>query len=499
MMFVWDWDCNYPSSDDDFEENLLQMLSDSDYSVSSDDEFEETPVQMSSGSGYIPSSHNQSEATLVQRTEREKEDDDFSQSKGTLAQNSKRQKEEDFLVQSEATSVQRSKRQKKDDYFDLVVPQYSDAVFLEHFRVRRHIAEYIAEKYRNSAYYNHQAGGNGKLIPLQQILIFLWFAGHETDTFRNVSERFSISASTLCNIVKRVSHFISNEYVGVIKWPSAAEKAGIESCFRSNGLPGVIGAIGGTHIKIDKPQSDPYSYLNTKRFYSIQLQIVSDHELRIRDIFVGYPGSVDDETVFRKSPLFRKLGEICSELCIVGDVAYPCLKHLLTPYRNTGHLTRQQNDFNLVLSRSTSVVEHCFRVLKERFKQLFYIKLRNIEDIVHFIRACCILHNIALKDTFVFEGNEGEHDKDATGEEESADLDIRHDELGAEKRDTIAAQLLISYEEESDDLNIGNDKLGLENRDRIATQLLIQAEGEAVVPDDGGLEERDTIAAQLLL
>lgn len=470
-MFSGYWDC-YPSSDDEFEE-ILQMFSDTDYSSSTDDEYEATSVEISKEFEYLPDS--QPEATLDERSKRQKKDEDLGYSEEKPVQRSKKQKKD--LGHSEESSVQRSKKQKKYDYFEQVVPTYSDTEFLEHFRLRRQVAEDIAEKYRKSVFYNHQAGGNGKLIPLHQILVFLWFTGHETDTFRNVAERFNISASTLCLVVRRVINFFSSVCGGVIKWPSDDEKVEIESHFRANGLPGVVGVVGVTHIKIDKPQRDPSLYLNQKRFYSVRLQVVSDHKRRIRDIFVGNPGSTDDETTFRKSPLFKNLEEMCGDLCIVGDSTFPCLKHLLTPYTKSEDLTGQQKDFNTVLSRNTSVVEHCLHLLKLRFRQLLHIKLRNMEDIVNFIQACCILHNIAIEDAFVFEGHEGEHDKAAPAEEEEAhDLDIQDDELGLEKEDRMAAPFVVPGAEVVVYFDNREEELGLEKRNRIAAQLVLPAE-----------------------
>lgn len=57
----------------------------------------------------------------------------------------------------------------------------------------------------------------------------------------------------------------------VIKWPDDFEKEEIETHFRNNNFPGVIGIIDGTHIRIDKPAEDPDSYLNRKHFFSIQV------------------------------------------------------------------------------------------------------------------------------------------------------------------------------------------------------------------------------------
>lgn len=54
-------------------------------------------------------------------------------------------------------------------------------------------------------------------------------------------------------------------------WADENEKTVIEQHFRENGFTGVIGAIDGCHIKIDKPNNDPDSYINRKGYYSIQV------------------------------------------------------------------------------------------------------------------------------------------------------------------------------------------------------------------------------------
>lgn len=44
---------------------------------------------------------------------------------------------------------------------------------------------------------------------------------------------------------------------------------------------------------------------------------------------------------------------------IFGDIAYPCLCNLITPFKDNGRLTRQQINFNKTLSSCPYVIEHC--------------------------------------------------------------------------------------------------------------------------------------------
>lgn len=100
----------------------------------------------------------------------------------------------------------------------------------------------------------------------------MWFIGHQTASFRDVADRFNITLSSLHRIVRRMVYFFSSMSPEIIKWPNDEEKTRIAEGFASSGFPNVIGAIDGSHVRLDKPSVDPDSYLNRKGFYSIQVQ-----------------------------------------------------------------------------------------------------------------------------------------------------------------------------------------------------------------------------------
>lgn len=80
---------------------------------------------------------------------------------------------------------------------------------------------------------------------------------------------------------------------------------------------------------------------------------------------------------------------------ILADSAYPCLEHVLTPYKDNGHLNNLQKNYNYKLSQCRVDVENCFGILKQRFRQLYFCKLKKIEFLCHFTVACCVLHNLS--------------------------------------------------------------------------------------------------------
>ena len=60
------------------------------------------------------------------------------------------------------------------------------------------------------------------------------------------------------------------------------------------GIPGVIGAIDGTHIKIIAPSQDEDVFVNRKKFHSINTQTVFDAHYNILDTVAKWPGSTYD-------------------------------------------------------------------------------------------------------------------------------------------------------------------------------------------------------------
>lgn len=131
---------------------------------------------------------------------------------------------------------------------------------------------------------------------------------------------------------------------------------------------------------------------------------------------------------------------------MLGDSAYPCLTNLIVPYKDNGHLTRAQRNFNVKLSSCRVVIENAFGCLKQRFRQLYHIKLRNIVRIVQVIHACCILHNLAnADDLHLFEPPADDEYPDVEAANipmnELDDNILQDDQLGQDLRDELCRQL----------------------------------------------------------
>ncbi|VEN39589.1 unnamed protein product [Callosobruchus maculatus] len=153
---------------------------------------------------------------------------------------------------------------KNENYVETTVPLYSSQQFVEHFRLNREAVQRLATEFENSIYYPKMDTGYERIEGQKCMLAFLWYASNEAVSYRDVADRFDVATSTLHHIINTVTKFLSNLSPSYIVWPSVEEGRIIASQFEELGFPGAIGAIDGTHIKLDRPSEDPDSYLNRK-------------------------------------------------------------------------------------------------------------------------------------------------------------------------------------------------------------------------------------------
>ena len=110
------------------------------------------------------------------------------------------------------------------------------------------------------------------------------------------------------------------------------------------GLPGIVGAINGTHFAIWKPYASPKDYYYFKsEGYSVQAQVVVDRHKQFFDISIGMPSSTNDVRVLHRSALYTlatttNLFDLeCADEgftpYLLGDKGNPLYTWLVTPYR----------------------------------------------------------------------------------------------------------------------------------------------------------------------
>lgn len=162
-------------------------------------------------------------------------------------------------------------RNKNELYAEETALLYTEKEFLDQFKVPRALLSKLSTDFESSDFFSKADTGFLRVPAEKCMWVFCWYASHEAASFRDVSDRFNIALSTLHNIIVNVTLFLSNKAKDIITWPTEAEKNQILEDFAAMGFPDVLGCIDGTHVRIDKPDNDPESYLNRKKFYSIQV------------------------------------------------------------------------------------------------------------------------------------------------------------------------------------------------------------------------------------
>ncbi|XP_031351370.1 putative nuclease HARBI1 [Photinus pyralis] len=295
-------------------------------------------------------------------------------------------------------TTQRRKRIRIMHYMDTIT-SYSDEEFKQHFRLKRETALKLIELYRSSI--KAYKGGWNHITAEKAIYITIWYLSN-METFRQISDRFDVTLSCAHHVINVVLDFLVNNSSKFIKWPSEQEAKEEAYYFeKKKGIANVIGAIDGCHIKIHRPVIHEQDYVNRKGYHSIILQGVVDSKMKFIDISTGHPGSVHDARVLRKSYMYNAAVEnyqttFFNKYRLVGDSAYPSLKWLVVPYKDNGHLSDEQRDYNYRHSVTRIIVEHAFGALKGRFRRLRYFENLKLTFIIKCVVAACVLHNICL-------------------------------------------------------------------------------------------------------
>lgn len=127
-------------------------------------------------------------------------------------------------------------------------------------------------------------------------------------------------------------------------------------------------------------------------------QVVCDHNNIITYCYAGQPGSLHDQRVFRLSEMAEHIRDdrkFPGNSHLIGDAAYELDNRVMTPFRDNGHLTDRQTNFNKCLSSSRMCVERCFGLLKGRMRSLLdTLPMYKVPLMAEYIVACCVIHNV---------------------------------------------------------------------------------------------------------
>ena len=158
-----------------------------------------------------------------------------------------------------------------------------------------------------------------------------------------------------------------------------------------------LGLIDCTHVRILKPHKAhfPIAYINRKKFFSINVQIVCNSWGSLTNLVVQWPGSVHDSRIFKNSTLYNDLSSGNLDGYLIADSGYAVAPFCLTPYLDpVGDI---QKNYNVVHKHTRSLVERTIGQAKKRFYCMGSIIRLKQDRIPSVIVACFILHNEAKR------------------------------------------------------------------------------------------------------
>ncbi|XP_041374180.1 putative nuclease HARBI1 [Gigantopelta aegis] len=156
-----------------------------------------------------------------------------------------------------------------------------------------------------------------------------------------VGDVHGISPRAASNYIHTVAQAICTRMDRFIRWPAADEIALAKRQFYDRfGFPCIIGLIDGSQVPIHGPfpPANEAVYVCRKGYHAINVQIVCDANLIIRDLDARWPGSTHDSFILRNSHIWDKFeqGHI-QNTWLLGDSGYPLKKWLMTPYQNAAN------------------------------------------------------------------------------------------------------------------------------------------------------------------
>lgn len=228
-------------------------------------------------------------------------------------------------------------------YYDARIPQ---DFFRQQLRVTRNTFNRILNMLGHRLV-RQQSRFRDPLPPEKILALGLYRLGHG-NSYVSIGPSFNVGKSTVIEAVQDVVealYELRNEY---IKFPEteAETLAATETFEELSELPNIVGAIDGSHVRIIAPKDSAVDYFSRYQQYDFIIQAVVNGRKLFLDFACGFPGSMHDARVLRRSAIFRKAerGEILSAPTVhingrhelrpylVGDSAYPLSPWLMKPY-----------------------------------------------------------------------------------------------------------------------------------------------------------------------
>lgn len=178
-------------------------------------------------------------------------------------------------------------------------------------------------------------------------------------------------------------------------------------------------------------------------------QAVCTQKLLFTSVLAGYAGSVHDARVLRLSPVQNFIDNyniyFPNNSHLVGDAAYGINPQIMVPFKDNGHLTDKQKNFNFCLSSARVSIERAFGLWKSRWRSILdCLPMVTLEKIPEYLIGTCVLHNICiLRGDMIDLGVEQQQQQQQQQSEQFPEDRFGRTACGKAKRETIMNNLFM--------------------------------------------------------
>uniref|UniRef100_A0A2H1WHW7 SFRICE_008278 n=1 Tax=Spodoptera frugiperda TaxID=7108 RepID=A0A2H1WHW7_SPOFR len=153
-------------------------------------------------------------------------------------------------------------------------------------------------------------------------------------------------------------------------------------------IPGDMGCIDGSHLKIFKPNHEvEHLFYCRKNYHSLNVQMLTKFGGATHDTFIWENSDVNN--------YIQSLHRSNESSWLLGDSVYPQRPWMMTPYAESSNPIAEM--YNKKHSATRIVIENTFGRLKNRWRCVCKDRVLHYKPAkcAQIIIACCILHNIA--------------------------------------------------------------------------------------------------------
>ena len=212
---------------------------------------------------------------------------------------------------------------------------YSNSEYKTKYRVTKRVFNYVLGRIRDLLF-----SPSGRIPAHMQLAIFLRHCGHGL-AVRDLMVDYGLSQRQCVHILRKVSMALIS--LKRVRWPSLDEQRKRAREFQAYQplFDGAIGAVDGTHVKVNENQDTKQYFVNRKGWPSVSIMAVCGMTLRFTHLTFGASGRVHDARVFNMSDLPDILNNPLITLpyyYILGDGAYGNRTMVMAPSVTTSTL-----------------------------------------------------------------------------------------------------------------------------------------------------------------